>query len=499
MKYKATRILSVFSIVSIATALFLSQMFVQPVLAAGQELSGDDSYSLVNPQKAEAFSGWDAIVYGYEFFAEPKKTVETQMINWVKITLLSSAFDFPLSFIGGGTFTLANFIEQMNAGEGAVVVTEEELNDDPADDAPQPSPVSFNGNYFSSLRADGRIRHIIEIDPVIMDEYASVGRTPGGLGELVTGSLAYMYEKSPVPTDMAYYINDTFDNTLMGEDVYALSLFDNTYEKGIFTIWKTVRNISVSLLSLFLGVVGLMIMFRYKINPQVVATVYNSLPYVPVGIAFIVLSYPIVNFVLSMVWPLAFFAFQLGLSVVAQFGLSGLSADPSFTEIIVWAINGLVGSVQPTSLLVVALMLVAVIMTLGGMAICLLKVLSIYIRFIWYTIVSPVVGLLFILPGNQKILTSFLIKILADVLAIPVTFLGLIVGCGIIATSILGASDGSLEALLFRGMFNVNMFAIMIRVCMGFIIMTQSIKADKIIHEALSVQKGIFYNPQPKR
>lgn len=60
---------------------------------------------------------------------------------------------------------------------------------------------------------------------------------------------------------------------------------------GVYNLWQVSRNMSYILMSIIFIVIGLMVMFRQRINPQTVITVQNALPGLVIGLVLITLSY----------------------------------------------------------------------------------------------------------------------------------------------------------------------------------------------------------------
>jgi len=312
-------------------------------------------------------------------------------------------------------------------------------------------------------------------------------------------------DESPVPNDMAYFINDTVGNTIFGENAYAESIFGGEngqgFRAGVFAMWKTSRNIAVSLMVLFVGIVGIMVMVRHKINPNVVASLYNTLPYIPIAVGFILLSYPIVTFILSSVWSLSKFAIWMAVVNGSSFanGIAGLDANSNWYDYMAVGFNNFIRIFNPVNWVSYVFLLMALLAVMFTLFLTLFKILAIYIRFIWYTIVSPFVGLAFMLPGNQGVLVHFLKKIVVDIVSIPImlftVFFGLmIVASGSVATS---AGDGFLGSLFFEAL-GLNFFWSLARVMLGIIIIWQGRKVGSILRDSLGIQKGIFYNPKQR-
>lgn len=425
--------------------------------AAVQEIN-TESYSLTSPEPAKALVP-EGIQTMYDFIRTPGDELAVNLRSWTQSAVMTSTEGMLIATICGADFTDENYITQMKA------------------DGPNGERQCFETSTWAAAK------------------YGEYGRTPGGLANTVGSTLAYVVEETPIPVDMAYFMDDTFGNTLFGESAYAFKgpFPDGIYE-GVFATWKTFRNISVSLLVLILGITGLMVMLRYKISPQVVASVYNTLPYVPIGIAFILLSYPIVTMFLSVIWPLIQFSYNIGMSIAESILPQG-----GFLDLVAGSVNNVIYRLNPAnwaSILLATLSMVVVVIVLIA---ALIKIAFIYARFALYVIASPFVGLIYILPGKQAILVNFLKKLFAEVLTVPLIVLALIIGLSFIRSGSSAAGAGGSSADAWALLTGFSAYWQCLKVIIGTSIIWQSLKVDKMLKESLQVQKGIFYNAPPKR
>lgn len=67
-------------------------------------------------------------------------------------------------------------------------------------------------------------------------------------------------------------------------------------------IWKLFRDISYMLLVVFLIVIGFMVMFRTKLNPQTVISVENALPKIVITLILITFSFAIAGFLIDLMY-----------------------------------------------------------------------------------------------------------------------------------------------------------------------------------------------------
>ncbi len=101
-----------------------------------------------------------------------------------------------------------------------------------------------------------------------------------------------------------------------------IGLIPKAYAQGIgfsalsplLNLWKAFRNVAYSFLIIVLLVIGLMIMFRAKIDPRTVISLQSALPRIVITLILITFSYPIAGFLIDLMYVILF----LGISVVAS-------------------------------------------------------------------------------------------------------------------------------------------------------------------------------------
>ncbi|OGK64772.1 hypothetical protein A2313_04285 [Candidatus Roizmanbacteria bacterium RIFOXYB2_FULL_41_10] len=114
-------------------------------------------------------------------------------------------------------------------------------------------------------------------------------------------AMAFLYSQPPAST--TEYL------AWMGEKA---GIVPKTYAQGvtfsrllpILPIWQAFRDIAFVLLAIIMLMIGLMIMFRAKVNPQTVANVENTIPRVVVSIILIWLSFPIASLIIDFMYVL---------------------------------------------------------------------------------------------------------------------------------------------------------------------------------------------------
>lgn len=262
-------------------------------------------------------------------------------------------------------------------------------------------------------------------------------RVPSGIGQISTNALAFLSspESAPIPTNLALYVDDTLENTIFTTPAYAQTgVFGNSFQKFVLEAWKITRNISLALFGAALAVVGVMIMFRTKISPQLTVSIYSVLPYIPLGLGVILLSYPLLSLAYSMIAPLVWTATQIGFSLIQK--IMGDSTINSMWALVAGALNGVFGIIGAGSAYGLGMMLLAIASLVAIVVVVISTIFSflkIFVSLMTTTILAPFVGLLTVLPGKQGLAMNLVKRILADTLALPLLVLLVTIGFGIVA------------------------------------------------------------------
>lgn len=118
------------------------------------------------------------------------------------------------------------------------------------------------------------------------------------------------------PASSVYYL------AYLGEN---LGIVDKAYAQGlgfpglspILNLWKVFRNLAYLVLVIIMVVLGFMIMFRTKINPQTVISIQNALPRIAVTLLLITFSYAIAGLLIDLMY----LSILLVVSILAQSGM----------------------------------------------------------------------------------------------------------------------------------------------------------------------------------
>lgn len=112
---------------------------------------------------------------------------------------------------------------------------------------------------------------------------------------------AFLYNNPPGST--SEYLADVFNRAGLIPKTYAQGV---TYSRflPILPIWKIFRDIAYILLTLVMLLIGLMIMFRQKINANAVASIESTIPNVVITLILITFSFPIATLILDLMYIL---------------------------------------------------------------------------------------------------------------------------------------------------------------------------------------------------
>ncbi len=138
--------------------------------------------------------------------------------------------------------------------------------------------------------------------PLVFDKLPNGGAF-GGLAMINTA----MYNTPP--TSSVYYLAKVGNQFgVVPETAYAQVIGSGEgIIKPVERLWAVTRNMAYLIFVIIFMVVGLMVMFRRKLNPQTVITVQQALPTLVVGLVLVYFSY----FIAALCVDVAFFGIQL--------------------------------------------------------------------------------------------------------------------------------------------------------------------------------------------
>ncbi len=121
----------------------------------------------------------------------------------------------------------------------------------------------------------------------VLSSVNTQGGLLGAAGSLLTG----LYTNPPLNTSQ--YLASVTDGFGIVSSAHAQSVpgSGNNVLNPVITLWQVSRNFAYLVLIIVFIIVGLMVMFRTKINPQTVITIQAALPGLVVGLILITFSY----------------------------------------------------------------------------------------------------------------------------------------------------------------------------------------------------------------
>lgn len=112
----------------------------------------------------------------------------------------------------------------------------------------------------------------------------------------------FAYPTSNPPASGIYWTYTGLQNTGFIPKSYAAQGIGFAAIQGYQGIWKLFRDLAYVVLVLVIVVIGFLIMFRVKINPQTVITLENALPRIIVTLLLITFSFAIAGFLIDLMY-----------------------------------------------------------------------------------------------------------------------------------------------------------------------------------------------------
>lgn len=262
-------------------------------------------------------------------------------------------------------------------------------------------------------------------------------REGGAIGAL-TGLITNLY--SIQPSSSIEYLADVSQNLGLARPAFAQG-FGWTAFSPVLDLWKKFRDISYLAFVLIFVMVGFMIMFRTKIDPQTVISVQSALPKIVVTLLLITFSYSITGMIIDLSQLVTKTAGNI-LVDGTFLGTGGvIGPDESLADLLSSDIFKLINplrdvenlsariesvGVGPTSLPALGSLTVRCVFIIAGFFIMLkifFALIGPYIGIVLSVIFSPFQLLSYALPGSSGGISNWLKGLLANVMVFPVTFI----------------------------------------------------------------------------
>lgn len=155
----------------------------------------------------------------------------------------------------------------------------------------------------------GNVEEAGLMDSIMYSLYCNLSECRDNNGDLAKSGLtpqmgkviAFMYENQPASSGQ--YFADVLDNI-------GVPTVQTAQAQGVgyrmlvpmLAVWKAFRNLSYSIYILLFGVIGLMIIFRTKVNAQTIVTIQTALPNLIITLVLITFSYAIAGLMLDLMY-----------------------------------------------------------------------------------------------------------------------------------------------------------------------------------------------------
>jgi len=274
----------------------------------------------------------------------------------------------------------------------------------------------------------------------------------GGVINGVNNSIASLYNP---PAAVPQYLAYVYQNSHFGvKTAHALEPYPGgtSVFSAILHLWRAFRNIAYIGFIIIFVILGFMIMFRAKLNPQTAISIQTALPKIIIGLIGVTFSYAIAALILDISQIANLFIFKAILSKSLHPGILNELNYPgafdmnmfSITEQIILDVTTggiqspvaqgtIVGNILNTLQTVVTWITLGSDLNFWGLILAIVLIsnlfkiffmlLTKYIQIIFGVIFSPLVFFIGSLPGSSNAISNWFRSQLAHVLVFPATFL----------------------------------------------------------------------------
>ena len=326
--------------------------------------------------------------------------------------------------------------------------------------SPEMNLESFMAGKLTPNGSSGMIPILMDsLNVAIVGAYDENGNPIAGGATGVTASLiAKLYDQRPLSSlDYLAYLRK---NAGIAKPAIAIGegskFLTGDSDQAILELWTISRNVAYLLFVVVLVVIGLMIMFRTRLNPQTVINVQLALPRIVVGLILVTFSFAIAGLIIDTVYlghnlinTIYYKEFPLnqldpnpdpytldfvgdlltgrsfgGAGVINKLGefIGGLGRTLFALICEIPGINKLPGSKCAKTTLTITDKIIPLIFafTLLGTGIKIFfALITKYVTLILQTIFSPFVFLFSAIPGRQEVVSNFFRQMLSAALTFP--------------------------------------------------------------------------------
>ena len=335
----------------------------------------------------------------------------------------------------------------------------------------------------------------------------------GGAIQIAGGFITQMVTRPP--TSSVEYLADLGSKAGLVKPAYAQDSTGYRGLSGVLQIWKAFRNIAYAFFVIIFVVVGFMIMFRTKLNPQTAVNLQLALPKLIITLILITFSYAIAGFILDLIY----FIIYLTANVFTAFNLpTNITIDDIFSKNIIeifsifnpWETAKNFGnslqilfegagakSIEITGKLltegIFGLSIVRLIVS-GGILFSIFKLLFqliiAYVNIIIQVIFAPIMLLFNALPQSNAF-SSWIKNLIANAAAFPATAIMIMVGSALISSSSDNISQTFAPPFINFGIDDQSLLSSIIGLGIIFLLP----KIVTMIQEALKVKPALPIGP----
>lgn len=271
-----------------------------------------------------------------------------------------------------------------------------------------------------------------------------------GIIGMMDDSINFVYQTSP-NIDLYAHLSEEwipgYDQSQSG--IYAASKdsgYQSLMNSGIADVWSAVRNLSYIFFIIIMLVAGFMIMFRHKVGGQALVTLGNALPNIIMALILVTFSFAIAGLIIDLGGVFMVVVQDiLGLdeyvavhdigSLIGQF-FSNSARNAAFqfaggtalatvvVGVVVALSSGPIGWIVAGSVGLLGLLIILGIVgvVFWGSIIVFITLVKAYIGIIFNVLIAPLQLAFSAIPGNQKMIQTWINNLLRNVLTFPVVF-----------------------------------------------------------------------------
>src|SRR3989344_249889 len=277
------------------------------------------------------------------------------------------------------------------------------------------------------------------LQPIVSITFGSTDGSSPGISGIITKLYALTLFSQPSSIDYLAYVGKNFGFSIT-RPAYAQGFGASQAVKPLIPLWSIFRNIAYIIFIVTFLIIGFMIMFRRKLDPQTVVGIQHALPRIIVALLLVTFSYAIVGFMIDLMLLLTnMVATILGNNFTFLDQPSSLANNNIFKLIIpITPLGKDLGQIIDNTIrnlfsdefaglgFLEGLSNITVKAVLGIAGVFVMfkiffMLLASYVHIILSLILGPLQLSLSAIPGN-KALSNWFLQLLSNILVFPITF-----------------------------------------------------------------------------